>query len=276
MWSRNTRPRPKVWCLFRRVLLAALLPASLAAAAPAPQPGKAVSLNLCTDALLLLLAPERIAALSPLARDPSLNVFAAAAQHYPWVRPEAESVLALHPGLVLAGSYGAADTIALLEARGIRVVRLAEPATLAAIDAQITRAAAVLDVPARGAAVLAQFHAQLSAIPPAHGQRRAVLWEAHGYTAGPGSFAASLLAQAGLANAGTGGVMDIEAMIAEKPELLVTATPPATPALATDMLWHPALRGVARITLNPAWLACAGPWSVPAVQRLAGAAMPQG
>ena len=251
----------------RQSCVTGLFVASLLAARPA-WAGDVVSLNLCTDDLLVTLAPERLAALSPLARDASLSVVAGQAAHLPWVRPEAESVLALHPALVLASAYGAQATVSLLRARGVRVVTLPEPANLAGVDAQVTQAAAALNVPARGHAVLADFHARLAAIHPAH-PMPAVLWEARGFSAGPASFGGDVLHAAGLINAGTGGMMDIETLAAHRPALLITQTAPGTPSLATDMLWHPALAGVRRKTLAPAWLACAGPWSVAAVEALA-------
>ena len=40
-------------------------------------PERVVSLNLCTDQMLVLLAPEKVLALSPLARDPALSFVAA-------------------------------------------------------------------------------------------------------------------------------------------------------------------------------------------------------
>jgi iron complex transport system substrate-binding protein len=247
--------------LFSRALALCLL-----AAVPA-RAGDVVSLNLCTDAVLLTLAPERIAALSPLARDPSLSVAASAAASLPWVRPEAEAVLALHPALVLASRYGAQSTVALLRARGVAVVTLGEPADLAGVDQQVRDAAAALGVAARGRAVLADFHARLAAIRP-RPPVQAVLWEARGFSAGPGSFGGDVLRAAGLINAGTGGAMDVETLVARHPGLLVTQTAPGYPSLATDMLWHPALAGLHRATLRPAWLACPGPWSIAAVEAL--------
>ena len=66
--------------------------------------------------MLVLLAPEKIAALSPLARDPALSFVAPQAAHLPIVRASAEAVLRLHPDLVLAAPYGAQTTLALLQA----------------------------------------------------------------------------------------------------------------------------------------------------------------
>jgi iron complex transport system substrate-binding protein len=241
--------------------LAVLLVARPAAAAGV------VSLNLCTDELLLALAPERIAALSPLARDPALSVFADAATHHPWVRPSAEAVLRLRPDLVLAGQYGAQAAIAILRDRGIRVDQVAEPTDFPGVATEIARVAAALGVPARGAALAASMRARLAAIRP---RRRtdAIFWQARGYTAGPGSFAAAVMGAAGLANGGTGRAVGVEAMLMHPPTLLVVAEAPATPSLATDLLSHPALAGIPRITLAPALLACPGPWSVAAVERL--------
>ena len=74
-----------------------------------------VSLNLCTDQMLVLLAPEKIAALSTLARDPSLSYVAPQAVQLPIVRASAEAVLRLRPDLVVAAPYGAQTTLALLQ-----------------------------------------------------------------------------------------------------------------------------------------------------------------
>ena len=103
-----------------------------------------VSLNLCTDQLLVLLAPERVAALEPLARDPAYSFVAETAVRLPTVRADAEAVLLLHPDLVLAGRYGAQTTVALLRARGVRVVTFDEPSDFSQIDAQTTRMAGLL------------------------------------------------------------------------------------------------------------------------------------
>jgi iron complex transport system substrate-binding protein len=230
--------------------------------------GGVVSLNLCTDELLVLLAPEKIAALSPLARDASLSVVAAQAARLPWVRADAEAVLRLRPDLVLAGEYGAQGVVAALRARGVVVSQVKEQQNFAGVAGEVGQVAAALGVPARGAALVAAMWRRLGNVSVTV-RGSAVLWEARGYSAGPGSFGDAVLRAAGYRNVGTGGEMGVEAMAAHPPDWLVTVAAPAYPSLATDLLWHPALRGVRRRTVDPALLACAGPWSAGAVEALA-------
>jgi iron complex transport system substrate-binding protein len=244
----------------------------LAVAYPA-EASRVVSLNLCTDELLTLLAPDSVVALSPLARDPTLSVVSDRAASLPWVRADAEAVLRLHPDLVLAGEYGAQSVLAALRGRGVRVVQVAEPVDFPGVAAEVTHVAGVLGVPALGARMVAAMWARLAAVKqraPGRAERRAMLWQARGFTAGPGSFGDAVLRAAGLINAGTGGAVGLEAMLTHPPDVLVTETDPATPSLATDMLDHPAVAHVRRLVLRPSWLACPGPWSVEAVASLAG------
>ncbi len=232
------------------------------------QAERVVSLNLCTDELLVLLAPASVAALSPLARDPSLSVVAAQAARLPWVRPDGEAVLRLHPDLVLAGAYGAQSVLGVLRRRGVRVVQVSEASDFAGVAAEVTQVAAVLGVPGRGRALVAAMWSRLKAVVQ-RPRGRAVLWEARGFSAGPGSFGDAVLRAAGFADAGTGGQMGIEALVTHPPDVLVTETAPAYPSLSTSMLAHPALAGLRRVSVDPALLACPGPWSADAVAALA-------
>jgi iron complex transport system substrate-binding protein len=251
--------------LIRALAVAVLL------AVMAPQPGGAarvVSLNLCADDYLLRLAPEQAVAVSVLAADPALSVVAEAARRVPAVRADAEAVLALHPELVLAGPYGAQTTLALLERRGLRVERLGLPQDFAAIAAETRRVAALLGEAARGEALLAAMQARLDAVRQPRPQR-VVFLEARGYVAGPESLAGAILRAAGFRPAGVAGQPGLEALAAHPPDLLVTATAPDYPAMATDLLRHPALAGIPRREVAPALLLCGGPWTARAVTALA-------
>ncbi len=242
------------------------LPLALLLCAAAPN--HVVSLNLCTDQLLVLLAPERILALEPLARDPALSFVARKAVTFPRVQADAEAVLRLHPDLVLAGAYGAQTTVALLRQRGVRVVQMESPETFDAVERQLLAAGSLLGEQARSEALVATMRKRLAAIPrTAH--RTAMLWEARGWTAGPGSLGDAVLRAAGLRNVGTGGQVGVEALLTHPPDLLVTQTVPDAPSLATDLVETPALASIPRARIRPELLICGGPYSVGAVEELA-------
>jgi iron complex transport system substrate-binding protein len=235
---------------------------------------RVVSLNLCTDQLLVLLAPEKIAALSSLARDPSLSFVAKQAAQLPLVRPYAEAVLRLRPDLVLAAPYGAQTTLALLEARGLPVFRIGLATSFADIRAQIRSVAAALGEAERGEALIAEMDRRLADLPGEDPSRRgpprkALAWEARGYTAGPGTLADAVLRAAGLENASDGRRIGLEALLAHPPDLLVVAPPAAYPSLATDLLRHPATAAIPRRFVPPALTICAGPFTVEAAELLA-------
>ena len=243
-------------------------PAASAGASPVPG-GGVVSINLCTDELLLTLAPERAVAVSPLAADPALSVVAAAARRLPVARPEAEAVLAFHPDLVLGGAFGAQTTLALLAESGVRVARVGMPQDFPAIAAELTRLGDLLGVPDRAAALVAPLRTRLAALPAGRDRGPALVLQARGWTAGPGTLDDAVLRAAGWRNAGTGGQIGLEALLAHPPALLVTATASHFPSLATDFVRHPALASLPRREIPSPLTLCAGPWTVEAAEILA-------
>ena len=88
---------------FARPFKAAVLVAALAAPAGAA-PERIVSINLCTDLLLMLLAdPEQIASVSFLASEPQSSAMVAESVAYPANYGRAEEVFLMDPDLVPAG-----------------------------------------------------------------------------------------------------------------------------------------------------------------------------
>ena len=247
--------------------LAAALALLLLALPATAAPRRVVSLNLCTDDYLALLAPGRAAALSPLARDPSLSVVAERAKAIPTVRPDAEAVLALHPDLVLAGPWGAQTTLAALAAAGIPIVQTTLPQDFPGIRAETERLARLLGAEAAGKTLLAAMDASLAALPP-HPPLAALALEPRGYAAAPGTLADAVLRAAGYRNAFRRARPGLEVLAAHPPALLVVARSPSYPSLATDLLNHPVLAGIPRRSWNPALLACAGPWTAAAARQI--------
>jgi iron complex transport system substrate-binding protein len=236
---------------------------------PATAADHVVSLNLCTDQMLVLLAPEKIAALSPLARDPELSYVAQAATHFPTVRASAEAVIRLHPDLILAAPYGAQTTVSLLQQEGLTVLRIDLPHDFAGIRAQTRRLAQTLGVPQRGEAIIAAMDAQLANLPHTTRPERALAWEPRGFTAEPGSLMDAVLQAAGYANAATGQRGGVETLLRHPPDLLVVPATPEFPSLATTMLDHPAIAGIPRRAIPPALTLCAGPFTAQAAELLA-------
>ena len=230
---------------------------------------RVVSLNLCTDQMLVLLAPGKVAALSPLARDPAISFVADEAARLPIVRTSAEAVLRLHPDLILAAPFGAQTTLALLQQEGLPVLRVDLPSDFAGIRAQTRRLAAVLGVPQRGEALLAAMDAELAALPRAPRPIRALVWEPRGFTAGPGTLMDAVLRAAGLTNLSDGRRVGLEALLRHPPDLLVVPATPAFPSLATELLDHPAVAGMARRAIPTALTICAGPFTARAAELLA-------
>jgi iron complex transport system substrate-binding protein len=230
---------------------------------------RVASLNLCTDQMLVLLAPEKVVGLSQLARDPAISFVAAQAAHLPVVRASAEAVLRLHPDLILAGPYGAQTTLALLRQERAPLLRIDLPQDFAGIRQMTRLLATKLGVPERGEALIAAMDADLDGVPHRHDGERAVVWEPRGLTAGPGTLMDAILQAAGLSNSSDGRRLSLEAMVRNPPQLLIVPTAPAYPSLATTLLEHPAIAKVPRREIPPTLTICAGPFTAQAPALLA-------
>ncbi|MCS6922283.1 MAG: ABC transporter substrate-binding protein [Elioraea sp.] len=256
-----------MWSSCRFVL--ALLVGVTAAEA---KPSRVVSLNLCADQFVVALADRaRIAALSPLAADPSLSAAAEAARGLPRARPVLEEILPLRPDLAIAGAWGGARVAAVLEARGVRVLRLGLAANFDDILAQARSVAEALDEVARGEALVAAMEARLAALSRPQRNARALVWEARGFTAGEATLADWVLRAAGWRNAAKFadyGTVPLERILASPPDLLIVLAAATSPSLSEALLDHPALRGLPRLALPAAWLACGGPETLRAVEVL--------
>lgn len=248
----------------------------------ADAPKRVLSFNLCADQLVVALAdPEQIAGLSPYAADPSLSVVADKAPHFKKVDWQAESTILLQPDLVLVGPNDRSVTRRMLSSQGLRVEETPFVSDLSSARAQIRDMAALLGHPERGEALLADLERarqRLEAVARKDG-KTALVVERGGYTQGPASLAATLLAEAGLrppagAPAGYGGFIALEKFLVLKPDFVFLKDPPNS---ATDQgamfLVHPALRDLyppeRRVALPTRYTMCGGPALVAAFDYMA-------
>ncbi|EPX82179.1 ABC transporter substrate-binding protein [Salipiger mucosus] len=222
------------------------------AAALAQAPARVVSLNVCTDQLAMLLAaPGQIAAVSKLSRDPRTSSMAEAARDYPVTGGAAEAVVLLEPDLVLAGRWTTRATVQMLERLGYWVETFDPATSLADARANIERMGALLGREDRAAEVIARFDARLAALRETPEARpRAVLYQPHGATAGPGSLADDILASAGIENIG-GGTFAMEELVLAEPDLILVGEPYGGHARATEYRRHPALRATGALREVP-------------------------
>src|SRR5262245_13056358 len=127
-------------------LAAALAAAGGAAGADAPRPARIVSLDLCTDQVLIeLVERERIAAVTHLAADPAVSAIWEKAKGIPITRgAAAEDVLRHRPDLILAGPFGVAPTVSLLRRLNANVVVVPLASDLDGVRAAVRAVAAAV------------------------------------------------------------------------------------------------------------------------------------
>lgn len=138
--------------MLRHLLLLLCLAGVLAHAGPAV---RVVSQSVGTDELLLAVAaPEQIAALSHLARDPVFSGVAARATTYPQIGyGDAETILRFRPTLVLMTDYSRAELVEQIRRAGVEVFIFNRYATLDdALDSLRLLAEAIGDDAARARA----------------------------------------------------------------------------------------------------------------------------
>ena len=230
------------------LLIVLALPGNAASAAGLP---RLVSMNVCTDQLLLTLAdPEQILGLSRFARDGWQAGKVADIARYPVLSGAAEDVLVIKPDIVVASAFDKRATRELLKAKGLRLAELAVPRTLEEARLQIREAGDITGHPDRAAREIARLDAALARARQAVSARhyRVLPLSRRGWVAGSDSFVGSLLAEAGLRSAAGdlgfafGGFASLEAIVQLRPDFIVVSQ--AGDSARDDgqaFLLHPAL-----------------------------------
>ena len=274
-------PNPRFLHAARRAVVAALAivvasPAAVVHADAGARPQRIVSLNLCSDQLLLALADRsQIAGLTHNARDPSLSAAAAEVGNLPVLKQSAEQILVIRPDLVIGMPTKRSAVMAALGGEGYRTLDLQSARTFPQIAEQIGQVADAIGQPQRGAALVRRMEAELARLPkPGRGQV-AAYYQRRGFLTGTGTLIDDLMQRVGLVNLAARlgkpplSQLSIEELVAAKPDFLIVDSGTAeVEDQGTEMLHHPALAGIPRLSLPQAWTVCSGPAYVDAARLL--------
>lgn len=236
-----------------RVLVLLLLITAAPSKADQTQAKRIVSLSLCTDQLLLLLVPpERIAALSYLAADRQYSYRWQAAQGLKLHHGLAEEIISLQPDLIVDSRYTAGNTQHLLKRLGYSVQIFDSPATLVEVE-QLTRAMGKLvgeedkaeDIVQTFRQDIRDVRRRVEKLP----LQRALSYGPNGYTVGSRTLKQEAFGVAGYTNIAAElgikyyGHLSVEQVIQSKPDAIVFDDVFTDQySLAQQQLNHPALR----------------------------------
>ena len=228
-------------------LIAAVLP-GLAVAAPA-KPQRILSMNQCTDLLLLQLVPKRrIAGVTYLARNASQALFPGAADGVAVNYGTPEDIIRFRPDLILTGDFSLAVTRRFAREVGAPIIEVKSARSFDDVRASVRQVGAAVGEPARAEALVRRMDAQLRALAAGPPRRlvRVVAWDGGTTVPGTATFANRIFEAAGAVNvaAQPGPIytgFDAEQLLQARPEALLYGGGNA-PLVQSDATRHPVIR----------------------------------
>jgi iron complex transport system substrate-binding protein len=268
----------------RSGVLFAVLIAALGVARADEPARRVISLNLCTDQLLVALAPpERILGVSPYGRREGL----------PMLSGTAEEAIMLRPDLVVAGLRDRRITQEMIRRQGLRIETFDIVGSLAEARAQLLRMGKLLGAEDRAGAMVALLDAarerlrQAAAGAPGQAGPLSILpYSRRGWVEGSDGLVGEILREAGLTSAAGeaglrgGGFIGLEALVRLRPDalLLTDGGTLAEGGISAEdqgsaLLLHPALARLypeaRRLRLPGTRAICGGPGLIAAIDSLA-------
>jgi len=267
---------------FPRFLMLLLVLA--ASQAMADKPRRIVSIGLCTDQLLLMLAdPEQIASVSVWARDSNMSYMIDAVGDIPLNHASIEEIVGFEPDLVVASEFVAWDTVNFLRSLGYPVRQVPVATSVDQIYRLLDRFGAWIGQPQRAHQLAQQMRQRLDEIEARYltrPSRSVIIYSPNGFTIGADTLEHDLFVRAGYRNLaaemGISGfqTISLERLVAADPDVLqIDRSLSRQTSLATAALLHPVLEKLIRHRENleiPTRLRiCAGPMIVDAIEMMA-------
>jgi len=269
----------KRFCLFLPVLV--LVSAPLFAI---DKPQRIVSIGLCTDQLLLMLAERaQIASVSVWAMDRNMSYMIDAVGDLPLNNSSVEEIIQYQPDLVVASKYAAWDTAKFLRQLGYRVEQIPLAQSIADIYSLLRQFGEWTGNRQRAEIMIQQMQSELTEIRQRYAgrpQKTVIVYSPNGFTIGANTLENDLFTHAGYINlAATMGIegfkpIALETLIAANPDVLQIDRNLSRPgSLATAYLGHPALdKLIAQreyLDIPTRLRICAGPMITEAIENMA-------
>ena len=216
-----------------------------------------MSINLCSDQLLLLLAPrEQIRSVSFMAANPVYSAYADRVGELPLNHARIEEIVAQQPDMILAYEFSDGQLVQMLRQLGYRVEVVAAANSLAEVGDTILSVASLLGERKKGAELVAEMQRQLQqTVVAANANRQlAVIYAPNGYSPGSLTLQGSVLEAAGFANLSRrlgndyGTTIPLELILQHQPDLYIIDNQESNEnSMAQKKLSHPALhKSIAR------------------------------
>ena len=262
----------------------ALLAVFAAANAAAAGPQRIVSIGLCTDQLLLLIAErEQIASLSNWAVNTHMSYLASEVGEIPLNDASVEAVVAYQPDLVLASTFAAWDTARLLRRLGYEVRQISPVGSIADIYDLLRQVGDWTGNAERAASLADEMRRRLAEIEQRYAARpgkTVIAYAPNGFTVGGGTLENDVFEHAGYRNLATEMGIEgfqpiaLETLLAAEPDVLHIDRDLSRPdSLATAYVGHPVLARVSeqreQLDIPLRLRICGGPMIVEAVEAMA-------
>jgi iron complex transport system substrate-binding protein len=239
-------------------------------------PQRIVSINLCTDQLLIAIADRhQIAGVTQFAADPAMSALAQQAVGLRALAHSGEDLLRIAPDVLIGMPATGGPQARLFDGQGLRIVDVPFVTKYSEIAQNLRLVGDVTGHRDRAEALVANMGQRLAAIPANGRGRVAAYYQRRGFVTGAGTLVDDMMQRVGLTNLATKlgkpalAQMSLEEMVAAEPDFLIVEAESRTVTdQGSEMLQHPALSNIPRLSITEALTVCGGPEYPAAIQAL--------
>jgi len=245
------------------------------------KPKRIVSINICSDEILLRLADRsRIAGVTTSALVPKLSSVVDLAQGLKTTYGSAEEVLLLEPDLVIAGGFYTRETVNILKKLGINVKVIKNPKNYDEVREHIRDIAEAVGEKEKGEELIREMdmrleRVRLKGIKPVN----AIFYWPSGMTVGTDTLISAIMESAGAHNiAGKinikdNKILDHENLILTDPDMIIVSDyRREVPTVSRQFLSHPVIRkrfgDLKTVAIPLSTIFCGSPVNVEATEFL--------